>query len=230
MRKNGFSLPFSRLQIISWLMIAIIITTFYIFLLPALENTRKLICLSIFTLNTAITIGIALKCTYIDPIDRAMSNSSSEIDYVSKICTICRASVHENSKHCGECNKCVEYFDHHCKLLNNCIGKANYKYFIVLVVSLESISLGYIILIIYLLVALDKKWQEFQLLSEYFNSGEVEIKVLSVYLGITMVLGFIVLGFNTYLIGLHIWLKKNKLTTYQYILILRARKAEVRIM
>lgn len=226
MRKNGFTLPFSNFQIASWLMIAILISTYYIFILPALNNTLKVVSLVLFTLNTIITILIALKCTYIDPIDSAISSETPD-EFVSKICTICRASVHENSKHCGECNKCVEYFDHHCKLLNNCIGKANYKYFIVLVISLESISLGYLSLVIFLIVAVSQKSSEYDRLTEYFSTSDAGIQILSVFFGITLILGLIVLVFNSYLIGLHSWLKSKNLTTYQYILILRKQKAEV---
>ena len=204
MRKNGFSFPFSSLQIISWLIIAILIITFYVFLFPAFSSTGKLISLICFTLNAAFSIIIAVKCTYIDPIDPAVIDSLIKDEFVSKICTICRTSVHENSKHCGECNKCVESFDHHCKLLNNCIGKANYKYFISLVISLETISIAYLIMVIYVIIALSNQWDEYNRVCNFFNSDMSGIKGLSAYLGITLILGVIVLAFNTYLICLHI--------------------------
>ncbi|XP_063080404.1 palmitoyltransferase ZDHHC19 isoform X3 [Cavia porcellus] len=38
--------------------------------------------------------------------------------------------------HCSWCNICVEDFDHHCKWVNNCIGHRNFRFFMLLIVSL----------------------------------------------------------------------------------------------
>jgi palmitoyltransferase ZDHHC1/11 len=230
MRKNGFSPPYSRLQVFSWLIVIIIVTSFYIFLLQALDEAAKFMSLVLFTLITAATSIITVKCTSINPIDSAISSVPASHDFISKICTICRTTVHDNSKHCGECNKCVEYFDHHCKLLNNCIGKANYHYFIALVVSLECLSVFYICLVIYVIAAISRRWSEYDRLSSFLSTDAAGMKAVSAYLSVTLFLGLIVLCFNSYLIGLHIWLRSHNLTTYQYILILRQRKAEVKCM
>ncbi|XP_062037119.1 palmitoyltransferase ZDHHC19 [Lepus europaeus] len=38
--------------------------------------------------------------------------------------------------HCPWCNICVEDFDHHCKWVNNCVGNRNFRFFMLLVLSL----------------------------------------------------------------------------------------------
>lgn len=227
MRKNGFYPPYSKLQIFSWLLIAVLIVFFYTFSIPALPDTGKIISLIVFTLNSILVVAIAFRCTAIDPIDRALVLYSSQDSFTSKFCTICQAAVHENSKHCGECNKCVELFDHHCKLLNNCIGQANYKYFIGLVLSLEAISIIFIIVDLYILAQISEGKAELDRLRQRFGLDSEGVEVFKGIFSFALVLGLVVFVFNSYLIGLHAWLRSNNLTTYQYILILRKRKADV---
>nr|GMD45200.1 protein S-acyltransferase 21 [Ipomoea batatas] len=47
-------------------------------------------------------------------------------------CTLCNAEVRKFSKHCRSCDKCVDGFDHHCRWLNNCVGRKNYFTFVCL--------------------------------------------------------------------------------------------------
>ena len=78
-----------------------------------------------------------------------------------------------------------------------------------------------------MIISVTYKKDEFFRLSDFFDTNEAGIQVLVVYLAISIGFGLLVFALNTYLIGLHIWLKKHKLSTYQYILILRKKKAEV---
>ena len=188
-RKNGFSLPLGGLQVFSWLIIISMITNYYIILVPAFCNIWKIITLTLFTISTSITSYFGIKCTQIDPIDTSILSPESENEFLSKICTICKSTVHEDSKHCGECNKCVESFDHHCKLLNNCIGKANYRYFIILVICLESISIQYLTTGLYVIISVTYKKDEFFRLSDFFDTNEAGIQVLVVYLAISIGFG-----------------------------------------
>uniref|UniRef100_A0A8C9GBM1 Palmitoyltransferase n=1 Tax=Piliocolobus tephrosceles TaxID=591936 RepID=A0A8C9GBM1_9PRIM len=51
-------------------------------------------------------------------------------------CPTCCFHRPPRTYHCPWCNICVEDFDHHCKWVNNCIGHRNFRFFMLLVLSL----------------------------------------------------------------------------------------------
>lgn len=70
-------------------------------------------------------------------------SSKADFDWVKMLeefnsgdlCPDCCVLKTPRSKHCNLCMRCVDRFDHHCPWVNNCIGRKNFKYFYVFVIS-----------------------------------------------------------------------------------------------
>ncbi|OAP58423.1 hypothetical protein AYL99_07513 [Fonsecaea erecta] len=66
-------------------------------------------------------------------------------------CSTCRFPKPARSKHCSICKACIQKQDHHCIWINNCVGRNNYLWFHLLLVSIATLLfygsyLGYVLL------------------------------------------------------------------------------------
>ncbi|XP_019153312.1 PREDICTED: probable protein S-acyltransferase 19 [Ipomoea nil] len=141
-------------------------------------------------------------------------------------CTLCNAEVCKFSKHCRSCDKCVDGFDHHCRWLNNCVGRKNYATFI----SLMAISLVWLAIeagtgvAVLVRCFVNKKNMEAEIVDRLGNgfSRAPFATVVAVCTAVS-VLACVPLG---ELFFFHMILIRKGITTYEYVVAMRAAMSE----
>ncbi|PSK54785.1 Palmitoyltransferase swf1 [Elsinoe australis] len=132
----------------------------------------------------------------------------------NQTCTTCQTPKPARSKHCSLCNHCVSRSDHHCPWVNNCLGRTNYRYFLLLLLSLPILEcygayLGYRVLTPYLNFAplagksvfSSSYWNTLARIVMYAtNAGGLSTAGVAILAATTAPLPTALLGYHIYLI------------------------------
>ncbi|KPA83135.1 hypothetical protein ABB37_02833 [Leptomonas pyrrhocoris] len=85
---------------------------------------------------------------HIVPYNPVLSESDLAVptlEFPILFCRTCRIARGPRTHHCRVCNNCVDGMDHHCRWTNCCIGRNNYPYFFMTLLSLHVMG-GYSVL------------------------------------------------------------------------------------
>ncbi|KAJ4785660.1 S-acyltransferase [Rhynchospora pubera] len=184
------------------------------------------------SVKNAVCCGFAgLLCIMFNKEDcRKMEESELEPnnDDDALFCTLCNAEVRKFSKHCRSCDKCVDGFDHHCRWLNNCVGRKNYITFIALMASsllwlVLEIGVGIAVLALCFAKATAKDTENS--IQEKLGNGFTRIPFAAVVITCTL-LSIVALVPLCELFFFHIILIRKGMTTYEFVVAMRAMSDE----
>lgn len=228
-RKTGLEWPWHYLQVSTWALFPILLLHYFGFLRPLVWHYEAdIVIVTLVYCIASVTAFVAayLTCT-IDPADDAVCAKEGNVtvgvggfptngDDPQVYCYICEVNVHNSSKHCRFCDKCVRRFDHHCKWLNTCIGAKNYRYFLILVFAVGVMTTESLTLSIAYLVETYSTPELFRARIEAPQMQLSEDGVRGIIIASVACLAPLC-AMVYQLIGFHINLLYNNMTTYDFI-------------
>lgn len=131
----------------------------------------------------------------------------------TKWCDTCGIYRPIRTSHCGICNNCVQNFDHHCPWVGNCIGKRNYRYYLLFILS-GTIDCLYVISLSIAHIVLNVQDSDKESRGDRVRDGFAASYYFAIILPVYSVAA---MGFIGGLTGFHIFLVGKGVSTNEFI-------------
>ena len=233
MRTNGLQKPSNGMQLTTWVLVPVLIVQFCLFLTPTLPRPISIPLTILFLSMGAASQYYGYITTKTDSIDtllyqhlngrphpraaKEQRGPGEKNESKTKYCWVCQTDVYESSMHCKYCDKCVSTFDHHCMYLNNCVGDANYATFYKTVWFVFLFIASHVAAIIIYLSLYFGGNQKTRELSDNLFGVNMPIIIVGFNIGFLVLTGFTGI-FVIQLLWLHITLRRQQITTYEFII------------
>eukprot|EP01137_Pigoraptor_chileana_P022411 Opistho-2@87319 len=235
-RRHGWQLPWHPFQIIAFAFIVYFGVVYFGILvrnIPYYWRGTAYVVVGVLLFLTVVLFIVTTKSDASDPNvkhwsadDRPQGEHAKAI--VDNFCYICQVQVGPKSKHCRACDKCVSNFDHHCKWLNNCVGGRNYRLFIMCLTVALLAALAVTIVAFYLFI---RHFVDSDARGAYdFFGSTGSDDAFAAVAGVTAFLALLAVYLVGQLFFFHMYLIHKKLTTYDYILLQRAKESNAAVV